>query len=104
MAIVPRASHSRSPVIAASVTPTSASTSPTSAPRSSSSTTGSSGLLAVRTKRHQDCSPLTFFDSTMAVRNENASATIANSRMPMATPGLVSSSPSAASSSLWKPS
>ena len=104
MAMVPRASQSRSPVIAASATPTSAKARPTSAPRSSSSTTGSSGLFAVRTKRHHDWSPLIFLDSTMAVRKLKPSATKANSRMPIATPGLVSSPPWPASWSLWKPS
>jgi hypothetical protein len=87
--------------MAARLTPTSAKTSPSSAPVSSSSTTGSSGALARRTNCTQFAVPRTSFDSRTAVRSENASSTIATSRMATATPGEVSGS---CSCSLWNPS
>jgi hypothetical protein len=59
---------------------------PTSAPRSSRSTTGSSGFFERRMNCHQEASPRTLFDSTIAVRNENVSSATATTRIPIATP------------------
>ena len=66
-----------SPVIRVRPTPNSAKTRPSSAPRSSSRMTGSSGCLAVRMNLTQLCLPRTWFDSMIAVRNENDSAMMA---------------------------
>ena len=79
MASVPTPSHTGSPVTWATLTAMRAMTRPTWAPRSSSSTTGSSGFFERRMNVHQlTCGSLTFRDSTMAVRNENASRTMAH--------------------------
>ena len=87
MVSVPMPSQTASPVTSVAVSADSAMASPISAPKSSSRTTGSSGFLDRRMNCHQLASPRTLLDSTMAVRNEKVSSTIANSRMPIATPG-----------------
>ena len=89
---VPMPSHTASPVTSEVVTAARASTRPTSAPRSSRSTTGSSGCFERRMNCHQPTSGLlTWRASTMAVRNEKVSATMLNSRMPIAISGDSSS-------------
>jgi hypothetical protein len=82
---VPTPSHIGSSVTSVMVMALSAITRPVSAPRSSSRTTGSSGVFARRTNCGQELRPLTARDSTIAVRNEKHSRTIATPRITMAT-------------------
>ena len=101
MATLPKASHRASPVTVASVIPTSAKPRPMSAPTSSSSTTGSSGLLVVRMKRHQLLRPRTFSTSRAAVRSDVPSRTIA---MPSTTNAQIGESSSCGLMSFSTPS
>ncbi len=83
IASVPIASKMPLWVMIVSPTPRNANTRPISAAMSSSSTTGSSGAFARRTNSTQPCLPRTWFDSRIAVRSENDSATIATSSTPI---------------------
>ena len=89
--MLPSASHRGLPVISARLMPMSANTRPTSAPVSSSSTTGSSGLLVVRMNRHHDRPSRLGVASRRAVRNDQASSTIATPSTPNAQIGDSSS-------------
>ena len=92
IAIDPAPSHLPLPVIVDSVTAISAKPRPISAAKSSSSTTGSSGALARRMKARQLIRPRDWFDWLIAVRNENASSTIATPSTANATTGESTSS------------
>jgi hypothetical protein len=86
MARVPKASHTGSPVTAASPTPARAKSRPISAAVSSSSTTASSGFLVVRMNDHQLWSPRSGSASRTAVRRDSPSRTRATTRMATAIP------------------
>lgn len=77
IARVPAASHRPFPVTSVIETPTRAKIRPIRAPRSSRSTTGNSGAFARRTNCTQFALPRMWFDSLIAVRNENPSRPIA---------------------------
>ncbi len=74
-------SQTPEPVTTDRTTATRAITRPTSAPESSSSSTGSSGAFERRMNSGHDAPRRSGFDSRTAVRNDDASSTIATRRM-----------------------